>query len=104
MIWLLLFRRHREGFKAWFRSPPKWWERVLALIASVVVFAIIGLVARFFSGPVPLLPLEDLLRTVALWSGTFAMTAAVLALLFPKTMLCVVYPFSSLLEIEVDAS
>ena len=103
MIWLLLFQRHREAFTAWFRAPAKWWERALAVIASVVVFAIIGLVARLISGPLPLLPLDDLLRTVALWSGTFAVAAAVLAALFPKPMLCVVYPFS-LLEVQADAS
>lgn len=105
MIWLLLFRRHREGFKAWFRAPAKLWERVLALVASVVVFAIIGLLVRLFSAPLPLLPLEDLLRTVALWSGTSAAVGAVLALLFPKPMLCAVYPFSLLdVEVDVDAS
>ena len=103
MIWLLLFRRHREEFKAWLRAPAKWWERALAVIASVMVFAIVGLVARFISGPLPLLPIGDLLRTVAVWSGSFAATAAVLAVLFPKPMLCAVYPFS-LLEVEVDAS
>jgi hypothetical protein len=103
MIWLMLFRRHREGLNAWFRAPAKSWERVLALIAAVVVFAIIGLIVRLVSGPLPLLPLADLLRTVALWSGTFAIVGAVLALLFPKPMLCAVYPFS-LLEVEIDAS
>jgi hypothetical protein len=103
MIWLLLSRRHREEFKAWFRAPARWWERALAIVASVVVFAIVGLVARFISGPLPLLPVGDLLRTVALWSGSFAVAAAVLAVLFPKPMLCAVYPFS-LLEVEVDAS
>ena len=104
MIWLLLFRRHREGFKAWLRAPAKWWERAVAVIASVVVFAILWLIARFFAGPLPLLPIRDLLLTVGLWSGTFALVAAVLAALFPKMMLCVVYPFSTLLDVEIDAS
>jgi hypothetical protein len=103
MVWLLLFRRHRGRFKAWLRTPAKWWERALAVFASMVVFAIVGLVARFVAGPLPLLPIVDLLRTVALWSGGFALVAAVLAVLFPKLMLCVVYPFS-LLEVEVNAS
>jgi hypothetical protein len=103
MIWLLLSRRHRDGFKAWFRAPAKWWERGLAVVASVFVFALIGLVARIFSGPLLLLPIGDLLRTVALWSGTFALIGAVLAVLFPKLMLCAIYPFS-LLEVEVHAS
>jgi hypothetical protein len=103
MLWLLLFRRHRESFKAWFRAPAKWWERTLAVIASIFVFSIVGLVARLISGPLPLLPLDELVRTVALWSGSFALAAAALAALFPKSMLCVVYPFS-LLEVQVDAS
>ena len=103
MIWLLLFRRHREGFKAWYRAPARWWERALAIAASAIVFAILGLVARLIAGPVPLLPISDLLQTVAPWSGSFAMVAAVLAAVFPKPMLCVVYPFS-LLQVEVDAS
>ena len=103
MIWLLLFRRHREGFKAWLRAPAKWWERVLAIVASVIVFAILGLVVRLISSPLPLLPIGDFLRTVALWSGSFAVAAAIVSALFPKPMLCVVYPFS-LLEVDVDTS
>jgi hypothetical protein len=101
MIWLLLFRRHRESFKRWFAAPARWWERALAAVASAVVFAILGLVARLFWAPLPLLPLDQLLLTVLLWSGGGALAGVVLAILFPKTMLCVVYPFSSLLDVEV---
>ena len=88
---------------AWFGTPAKWWERVLAVVASVLVFAIVGFVVRLISGPLPLLPIGDFLRTVALWSGSFAGVAALLAILFPKLMLCIVYPFS-LLEVDSNAS
>lgn len=101
MIWLLLFRRHREGFKRWFASPARWWERALAALASAVVGAILGLVARLFWAPLPLLPLNELFQTILLWSGGGALTGVLLGILFPKTMLCIVYPFSSLLEVEV---
>jgi len=103
MIWLLFFRRHRENFKVWLRSPAKWWERVLAAVSSFVVFAIIGLIARFFAAPLPLLPLETLLQTLLLWSGIPALVAAVLGVFFPKTMLCAVYPFS-LISVDVDVN
>lgn len=103
MIWLLFFRRHRENFKVWFRAPAKWWERVLAAVSSLVVFAIIGLIVRLFAAPLPLLPLETLLQTLLLWSGVPGLSAAVLGVFFPKTMLCAVYPFS-LISVEVDAS
>ena len=103
MIWLLFFRRHREGFKRWFAAPAKWWERLLAVAASAVVFAILGLVARLFWAPLPLLPLDQLLLTVLLWSGGGALVGVVLAILFPRTMLCVVYPFSTLLDVEVES-
>ena len=101
MIWLLLFRRRREEFKRWFAAPAKWWERVLAAAASAVVFAILGLVVRLFVAPLPLLPLDQLLQTILLWSGGGALAGVVLAILFPKTMLCVVYPFSTLLDVEI---
>jgi hypothetical protein len=101
MIWLLLFRRHREGFKRWFAAPAAWWERVLAAVASAVVFAILGLVVRLFVAPLPLFPLDQLLQTIVLWSGGGALTGVLLGILFPKTMLCIVYPFSTLLDVEV---
>ena len=101
MIWLLLFRRRREEFKRWFAAPAKWWERVLAAVASAIVFAILGLVVRLVVAPLPLLPLDQLLQTILLWSGGGAVTGVVLAILFPKTMLCVVYPFSTLLDVEI---
>jgi len=101
MIWLLLFRGHREGFKRWYAAPAAWWERVLAAMASAVVFAILGLVLRFIWAPLPLLPLSELFQTILLWSGSSALVGIVLALLFPKTMLCIVYPFSTLLDVEV---
>jgi hypothetical protein len=101
MIWLLLFRRHREGFKRWLAAPARWWERLLAAVASAVVFAILGLVARLIVAPLPLLPLDQLLQTIVLWSGGGALIGVLLALLFPKAMLCIVYPFSSLLDAEV---
>jgi hypothetical protein len=100
MIWLLFFRRHREGFKRWFAAPARWWERLLAVVASTVVFAILGLVARLIVAPLPLLPLNELLQTILLWSGSGASAGVLLALMFPKTMLCIVYPFSSLLDVE----
>jgi hypothetical protein len=81
--------------------PARWWERLLAAVASLVVFAVLGLVARLFWAPLPLFPLDQLLLTVLLWSGGGALCGVVLAILFPKTMLCVVYPFSSLLDVEV---
>ena len=101
MIWLLLFRRHREGFRRWFASPARWWERLLAAVASAVVFALLGLVARFIWAPLPLLPLDQLLQTILLWSGGGALAGGLLGLLFPKTMLCIAYPFSTLLDLEV---
>jgi hypothetical protein len=101
MIWLLLFRRHREGFKRWFAAPAAWWERVLAAVASAVVFALLGLVLRLIWAPLPLLPLSELFQTILIWSGSSALAGIVLALLFPKTMLCIVYPFSTLLDVEV---
>jgi len=75
----------------------------LAALASAVVFAILGLIARLFSGPLPLLPLDTLLQTVLLWSGLAALGGIVLGATFPKVMLCAVYPFS-LITIEPDAS
>jgi hypothetical protein len=101
MIWLLLLRRHRESFKRWFAAPAAWWERLLAAVASAVVFAILGLVVRLAVAPLPLLPLSELLQTVLLWSGSGALTGVVLGLVFPKTMLCIAYPFSTLLDLEV---
>ena len=101
MLWLLLFRRDREAFKRWFAAPAKWWERVLAAVASAVVFAVLGLVARLIAAPLPLLPLNELFLAVLAWSGGGALTGVLLALLFPKAMLCIVYPFSSLLDVEV---
>lgn len=101
MIRLLFFHRHREGFKRWFAAPAKCWERVLAAVASAIVFAILGLVVRLIVAPLPLLPLDELFRTILLWSGGGALTGVLLGILFPKTMLCVVYPFSSLLDLEV---
>src|SRR5262245_6625626 len=98
MIWLLLVRRHREGFKRWLAAPAKWWERLLAAVASAVVFAILGLVARLIVAPLPLLPLDQLLRTILLWSGGSALAGVLLGLLLPKTMLCITYPFSTLLD------
>jgi hypothetical protein len=103
MILLLLFHRHREEFRAWLRTPATWWERVLASVACLVVFPIVGLLARFILGPIPLLPFGDLLRTVALWSGGFTAAAWVVAFFYPKHMLCVVYPFS-LVEFQGNAS
>lgn len=101
MIWLLLFRRHREGFKRWLAAPARWWERLIAAVASAVVFAILGLIVRIIAAPLPLLPLDQLFQTILLWSGGGALAGTVLALLFPKTMLCIVYPFSTLLDVEV---
>jgi hypothetical protein len=101
MIWLLLFRRHREGVKRWFAAPVAWWERLLAAVASAVVLAVVGLVARLFWAPLSLLPLSELFQTILLWSGSGVLAGVVLGLVFPKTMLCIVYPFSTLLDIEV---
>jgi uncharacterized protein YacL len=102
MIWLLFFRRHREGFERWFAMPAKWWERALAAAASAVVFAILGLVVRLIVAPLSLLPLNELFQTILLWSGGAALTGVMLGLLFPKTMLCIAYPFSTLLDVEVE--
>ena len=102
MIWLLFFRRHRKEFKRWFAAPARWWERVLAALASAVVGAILGLVARLLWADLPLLPLDELLRTILIWSGGGALTGVLLGLLFPKTMLCVVYPFSLLEAGDVE--
>jgi hypothetical protein len=101
MIWLLLFRRHRVGFKRWFAAPAAWWERLLAVVASAFVLAILGLVVRLLVAPLPLLPLSELFQTVLLWSGSGALAGVVLGLVFPKTMLCIAYPFSTLLDLEV---
>ena len=76
-------------------------ERLLATVASAVVFALLGLVARFIGAPLPLLPLDQLLQTILLWSGGGALAGVLLGLLFPKTMLCIAYPFSTLLDLEV---
>jgi hypothetical protein len=102
MIWLLLFRRHREGFKRWFAAPAQWWERLLAAVASTVVLAVVGLVARLAWAPLPLLPLNELFQTLLLWSGSGALAGVLLGIMFPKTMLCIAYPFSFLLEVEVS--
>lgn len=101
MIWLLLFRDEREAFKRWFSAPARWWERALAMVASAVVFAVLGLVVRLIVAPLPLLPLNELLLTILMWSGGGALTGILLAAVFPKTLLCIVYPFSSLLDVEV---
>lgn len=103
MIWLLFFRRHREGFKVWFHSPPKWWERLLAAVASGVVFVIVGIIVRLFAAPLSLLPLEALLQSLALSAGLPGLVGVFLGGLFPKIMLCIVYPFS-LISLDVDAS
>ena len=101
MIWLLFSRRRREEFKRWFLTPAKWWERLLAALASAVVFAIVGFIVRLFAAPLPLLPLEALFHVILLWSGLSALGGVILGMLFPKVMICVAYPFS-LLSIEVD--
>jgi hypothetical protein len=101
MLWLLLFRGDRQAFRRWFAAPARWWERVLAATASAVVFAVLGLVVRLIVAPLPLLPLNELFLTILAWSGGGALTGMLLALLFPKTLLCIVYPFSSLLDVEV---
>ena len=101
MIWRLLFRGEREAFKRWFAAPARGWERALAVAASAVVFAVLGLVARLIAAPLPLLPLSELFLTLLTWSGGGALTGIAVALLFPKTLLCIVYPFSSLLDVEV---
>lgn len=103
MIWLLFFRRHRENFKAWFRAPAKWWERVLAAVSSLIVVAIVGLVLRVFVAPLPLLPLETLFQTLLLWSVIPGVVGAILGVFFPKTMLCAVYPFS-LISVDADVN
>ena len=100
MLWLLLFRRDREEFKAWLRAEPKWWERKLASLVGMVVFSLAGLVAKFILDGIPLF---DLLRTLLVWSGGSAAFGVVLAYLFPMQMLCVAYPFS-LVEFHPDAS
>ena len=101
MIWLLLFRRHREGFKRWYATPAAWWERLLAAVASAIVLAILGLVIRLIAAPLPLLPLSELFQTVLLWLGSGALAGVLLGLVFPKSMLCIAYPFSFLLDVEV---
>jgi hypothetical protein len=75
--------------------------RLLAAVASAVVFGILGLIARFVWAPLPLLPLSELFQTVLLWSGSGVLAGVVLGLVFPKTMLCIAYPFSTLLDMEV---
>ena len=40
MLWLLFSRRHRAEFVKWFRSPAKWWERLVAALAAGIVFAV----------------------------------------------------------------
>lgn len=94
MIWLLFSSKHRQEFKRWFQSPARWWERLLAAVASALVLAVLGLVARLFAGPLPLLPVEVLLQTVLAWAGLAALSGVLLGTLFPKVMLCAVYPFS----------
>jgi len=73
----------------------------LAALASAVVFAIVGFIVRLFATPLALLPLETLFHVILLWSGLSALGGVILGMLFPKVMICVVYPFS-LLSIEID--
>lgn len=54
-------------------------------------------------GPLELLPLETLLQSLALSAGLPALVGVFLGGLFPKTMLCIVYPFS-LISFDVNAS
>ena len=93
MIWLLFSRRRREEFKRWFRAPAKWWERILSVLASAILFAVFGFVAFLFLGPASQ-SLEELLHRLSLWGGLAATAGVVLSLTFPKAMLCFAYPFS----------
>jgi hypothetical protein len=82
-------------------KPVKPWERAVIAIASFLLFGIIGSIAAFFWGSVPLLPLSAFLQTLLLWALPPAFLAMVLALVWPRVMLCIVYPFS---WISLDAN
>ena len=75
----------------------------MAALVSAVVFAIFGLIVRLFAAPLPLAPLETLFQIILLWSGLSALGGVILGMLFPKVMICIVYPFS-LISIEVDTN
>jgi len=86
--------RRRDGFKAWWSKPLKWWEHTIVVVATAIYFGIIASIVGLIWGGVPIFPLDALLLGLAMWGLPAAAVGALLAYFFPKVMLCIIYPFS----------
>ena len=88
------WERRSQRVLEWWRKPLKLWERVLLCIAAFVYFGVIASVVGLLFGGVPILPINDLFLGLAKWGMPAALIGSVLAYLFPKAMLCIIYPLS----------
>lgn len=79
-----------QRFLTWYRTPATRKDRVIAAIIGAMGGFWIGALGRIIFGAMPVS-----FSVVGWWALASAVTGVVLGLLFPKTITCVCYPFST---------
>lgn len=86
----LYVTRLRQRFGAWWRAPPTRRDRVLGAFVGGLGSFWIGVIGRVFLGPLPVS-----LSVVVYWGALSACAGTILGILFPKTVTCICFPFST---------
>lgn len=77
-------------FLTWYRAPATRKDRIVAAIIGAMGGFWIGLLGRMMLGSTPVS-----FSVLGWWALASAATGVVLGLLFPKTVTCVCFPFST---------
>jgi hypothetical protein len=84
------FKSRREGFKAWWATPPTRLERFGSAMLGLWAFLLVGVVLGFVFAPNHSLSISALLLVA---SGS-AISGTILGAAFPKHMRCLALPFA----------
>ncbi len=85
------FENQRRRFRVWWSTPPTIRERSAGAAVGGIAFLWIGVFGRIGLGPLP-----ASFATVAGWAVASAVLGALLGVRFPKLVILVLFPLTTL--------